>query len=914
VTTPFLTTKFFIPHPRHTLVDRPRLVARLDESGRHALTLLCAPAGYGKSTLLAEWIAQSSPVLSLAGQAHPRQASLKFGWLALDADDNDLLRFLGNLLLAFENLHPGVSDQAAAMLAAVPLPPQQTILTILINSLHELDSALFLVLDDYQFITNLSIHQGMAFFLEHLPANLHLVIATRSDPPFSLARLRARRELVEIRAEDLRFSIEETTLLFKRVIALDLSPSDMNSLQERTEGWIAGLQLAALALKGLSHASQPEIGSFVKSFSGSHRYILDYLVEEVLAHQSRQVQDFLLQTSILENLNASLCDSVTGREDCPSYRELQTSQAILENLERANLFLIPLDDGRLWYRYHHLFADLLRARLRQDHSISLPALHTRAADWYEKNQRLPEAVNHTLEAGDYNRACLMVEKLLGRNGIGTLLAWIERIPPEISLTRPWLCLTRAWSAMFLNDVQKIEPFLAAAEQHFSPEDPPALRRTWVGHIACLRAFIASVHDDAAATMSLALSALENLPLEDAANRTFAKYMCGRAHYTGGDFSQATAILSETVSDCLRAGTTNIIAPTLGLLSKIHRIEGKLTASIDLLAAGWSYIERSDPRKVTVAGVALLGRANVLREWNDLEQAEILARRSIELSDSWENPSATCSAYVVLLRVLQDKGNLSLAGEALRAAEESTRGRIPLSETIAELNHGRVCYWLATGELSQAAAWASKIAAQNPLGKPFSISNEYDQITLSRAWIASENFASALQVLDQLAPAAEAGGRFGHLLEIRILQALAHRASGNEQQAGKRLQQGLALGEPRGYLRLFVNAGLPMQTMLRGFAHPGGAHQDAYVRRLLAAFGPPAAQAGAALQPALPDPLTPREADVLRLLAEGMSNRAIAEKLVLAEGTVKYYVHTVLDKLGVSNRTQAGIEAKKHKMI
>jgi LuxR family maltose regulon positive regulatory protein len=391
-------------------------------------------------------------------------------------------------------------------------------------------------------------------------------------------------------------------------------------------------------------------------------------------------------------------------------------------------------------------------------------------------------------------------------------------------------------------------------------------------------------------------------------------MCGRAYYTSGDFSRAVTILSETVSDCILAGTTNIVAPTLGLLSKIYRIEGKLRESIDLLAGGWAYIERSDPRKVTVAGVALLGRANVLREWNDLEQAEILSRRSIELSDSWENPSATCSAYVVLLRVLQDKGNLSLAGEALHAAEEFTRGRIPLSETIAELNHGRVCYWLATGELSQAIAWASKFAGQNLPGKPFSISNEYDQITLARVWIACENFASALQILDQLAPAAEAAGRFGHLLEIRILQALAHRAFGNEQQAGKSLQQALALGKPRGYIRLFVNTGKPMQSMLRELANPGGAYQDAYVTRLLAAFEPAVVQAGAALQPGLPDPLTPREVDVLRLLAEGMSNRAIAEKLVLAEGTVKYYVHTVLDKLGVSNRTQAGIEAKKHKLI
>ena len=482
MTTPLLATKFFIPHPSHRLVDRPRLFAQLNQGMQAKLTLVCAPAGYGKSTLLSEWISQRFKAAPFPSENDVQPDQPQVCWLGLDAADNDPVRFLSYLLAALERILPGVSAEASAMLDAIPVPPLQSILTVFINHIQEFATAILVVLDDYHFISNRTIHEGMLFLLDHLPPNVHLVIATRSDPPIPLARLRARRQLTEIRADDLRFSYEEVDDLFNQLMGLGLSPQEMARLGERTEGWIAGLQMAALALNSISPAKQSDASLFIKNFSGSNRYILDYLMEEVLSHQPQDIQDFLLQTSILENLNGSLCDAVIGIRSRKLAGEGRTSQEILEYLERENLFLVSLDSDRLWYRYHHLFTDLLRARLEQHDPQGVPALHLRASEWYEQNQRLSEAVDYALNARDYDRACRLIgvvaeQRMLAQNGMPLLLGWIQRLPPEITLTQPWLNIAQAWSAMFLNEVEKIEPLLAAAEQAIHPEDFPINTRT-----------------------------------------------------------------------------------------------------------------------------------------------------------------------------------------------------------------------------------------------------------------------------------------------------------------------------------------------------------------------------------------------------------------------------------------------------
>jgi LuxR family maltose regulon positive regulatory protein len=804
------------------------------------------------------------------------------------------------------------------MVQSFPLPPLQTILTALINDLHEAASPIVVVLDDYQFISSPVMHDGLAFFLDRLPPNVHVVIATRADPPLPLARLRTRGELTEVRADDLRFSLDEATQLLNRIIGLELGAPQLAQLEQRTEGWVAALQLAALALKSIAQTRPSDTATYVANFSGSNRYILDYLVEEVFSHEPPAVQDFLLRTSLLDRLSGSLCDAVMGPEWQKGVSGAQPGQQILEALERANLFLVPLDAERRWFRYHHLFADLLRARLEQQSSRRVAELHLRASEWYEQNGLVSEAVSHALAARAYEPACRLIDRVVEQrivqNDMVSLLGWIQRLPPELARTRPWLCITQAWSCMFLNAPDGIEPLLKLAEQAIRPDDRPDLQKTWRGHVACLRAFVADVHGDGPRTIEMAELALECLRADDAAQRTFANYMLGRAHLLAGNLPQASTVLTGNLRACMEARATNIVAPTLSALSRIYRLAGRLSASVEDLQAGRAYVEESDPRRVTVAGVVLVGQAAVLRERNDLATAEALARRAVELCEPWENPSATCGCYALLARVLQAQGRFAEAGEALDLADKSIRGRSPFAEALSDLDAARVSLWLATGQLSRASDWAADHLRRADRNLPFSVSQEEHDLTLARVLAAERKPEPALRLLDRLAAPAKEGGRLGSLVEIRALQALAHEALGNRTQALKMLELCLDLAEPEKYCRLFLNEGQPMQTLLQAYLRtPAPVHQ-AYGQRLLAGF-PGAGQAAFAGQASdLVESLTSRELEILRLLADGLSNRQIADRLFLAEGTVKFYVHSLLAKLGAQNRTQAVTEAKRHKLL
>jgi LuxR family maltose regulon positive regulatory protein len=909
---PLIKTKLIAPQLRANLVARSQLLHQLEEDVLPTFILVCAPAGYGKTTLLINWIA------NLKKSLKPDNPIVC--WLSLEDGDNEAIRFLSYLVAAIDNANTGISTEAHTMLQSSTPPPLRTIMGVLINDLEKLAISICLVLDDYQFISNSAIHEGMAFLLDHLPANVHLVIATRSDPPIPLARLRARGQMIEIRANELRFSAYETECLLNQIMGLGLSSSNLAQLEEMTEGWIAGLQMAAIALKSISQTEPADTSLFIRNFAGSNRYILDYLVEEVLSHQPQDIQDFLLQTSILENLCGSLCDSVTRIHSRKSKSKIRSSQQTLEYLERSNLFLVSLDSDRLWYRYHHLFADLLRARLEQQVSGKVPELHVRASEWFEEHQRLPEAVNHALEAMDYERSCRLIEVLVdermpAQNGLSMLWGWIRRLPPEIVMTRPWLCIIQAMSAMFINDVNKIEPFLQAAEQAIHPGFRPDLVINWKGHIASMRAFVADIHNDVPKTIEMAQQALECLRPDYAATRTFAKYMLGRAYFICGDFSQAIETLKENIHECIEAKGTNIIAPSLSMLSKVYRIKGNLRESVEVLDEGRAYIEKCDPRRVTVAGLALLGPAFVLHEWNDLDEAEKIIRRSLELCEPWANPSATCRCYVTLARVLQNQGNLPAAVNALRMAEESIRGHSPLPELICDLNAIRVGIWLATFQLSRASQWAHDYCCRTNSSDTFSIPKEQDEITLARVFIAEGNLEIALQTLENLAMATETGGRIGHLIEILKLQALALQANGDQEQALEIFQKCLAAAEQEGYVRTFIDEGEPIREMLLAYVHAFPAGHITYAQKLLAAFTAP----GSSITPDarssnLIGSLTAREFEVLQAIAEGFSNHMIAEKFTLADGTVKFYVHAVLEKLGVHNRTQAVIEAKKLKII
>ncbi len=903
-----IKTKFSAPQLRAGLVLRPRLMRLLADGVTRPLTLICAPAGYGKTTLLAEWIA------SLDGAADRLKPTVC--WLSLDQNDDEPALFLNYLVTALGNNRVPADCPSLAILSVFPLPPIQTILGLLINDLVDRNDPILLILDDYQFITHPVIQEGLAFFIDHLPTNVHLVLLTRSDPPFPLARLRVRGQLTEIRADDLRFTIEETACFLNHEMALGLTAEYLAQLDERTEGWAAGLQMAALAL-----TNQPDTAVFVKNFSGSHRYILDYLIEEVLTYQPGDIQSFLLQTSVLENLCASLCDAVISP---PARDRHRSSQQILEYLEHANLFLIPLDSERNWYRYHHLFADLLCARLDQQDPGLTCELHSRASRWYEHHQHDPEAIEHALAGGAVERACTLIEAQapyrLIHNGMGMLLNWIQKLPEETANSRPWLCIAQAWSMMFSNMEKETEPLLQAAERNISPDTPTELQNEWRGQIACLRAAISvDIYDGTQPTIDLARQALSALSPANMVHRTFAKFSLGRMYFLSSDFSRAVPILVENSRDCMTAGATNYLAPTLNILSKIHRMQGQLKDTIELLREGRAYIEACDPRQVSFAGGAFIGQADVLREWDQLEAAEALAKRSVDLVIPWENPSAICTCYTTLIRIYLAQGKPALAEAALNAALKTIKGRKPMAGVINELNYAQVWFWLSTGQAQIAAQWMREQSQRTPARHTHLIYQELDEITFARVMIAEGQPDHALQALEPLAEAAKQFGRFGRLIEIYALQALALQAHRKQEQALKRLENALRLAEPQGYLRIFLDEGESMRALLAAYLKTLSTEHRGYAQKIISAFvagNPTPAQAkDSHCQETHPDDvLTAREIEVLGAMAEGLSNRQIADRLILAEGTIKFYIHSVYEKLEAHNRTQALLEAKKRNLV
>lgn len=813
-TIPLLKTKLYIPSARSKRVTRKRLMAQLEESTRRELTLVSAPAGYGKTTLLAEWATMTE---------------LPIAWVSLDIADNDPNRFFTYIGEAINSVHPGAGDHALEMLrSSVPLP-LQTVVATLLNDLCEATEPFALVLDDYHTITAQPVHNAVAFMLDHLLPVMHLVIATRIDPPFPLARLRSRQQLAEIRANQLRFYPDETSEFLNLIMRLNLKEDDIDSLELRTEGWIAGLQMAALSMQGRQDLSQ-----FIQSFTGSHRYIMDYLVDEVLVRQPEDIQKFLLKTSILKRLSGPLCDALLDQTG---------SQFALEKLEKANLFLVSLDDDRKWYRFHHLFADLLHARLQQNAPEIIPELHVRCSKWYEANQLLDEAVDHALAARDYERASRLVDELAGplisRSGGFILQGWIEQLPPEIALSRPWLCISQAWVRLTTGLIDQVEPLLQAAERQIRPEDLPDARDEWLGQIACLRAFRADFCGNVLDTIEMAEQALKHLPLPDIANRTSVGFILGRAYLTLGQLSQGVAVLSENIRQCIDAGTVNMVGPSLGALSKIYRLQGRLHDIIELLQDGRRYIETCDARRVFLAGNAYIGPAEVLREWNDLEAAETTARHAIELIIHWGNPSATCSAYNTLARVLHARGQIDPAVEALHSAEETVRGRVAFPDIQGELNAVQVKLWLATGELSKASQWAQDREKNLDPSAASNTARELDEITVARVLIAKQQYERALQILAQLEDSAEAGGRNGRLVEISVLQAIALFAQKKVAEALEVMEKSLVLARPEGYLRVFLDEGKSIVDLLTLGKKQGRWNTSPlkeYVDQLLNAFG------------------------------------------------------------------------------
>jgi LuxR family maltose regulon positive regulatory protein len=921
---PLLQTKLHIPPVRPELVTRPRLIERLNAGRNCKLTLLSAPAGFGKTTLVAEWVHSLSKAETVAGIA----------WLSLDEDDNDLARFLVYVVATLSKIEVHISKGVLNQLRASP-PPAQEILTFLINVIATMPGRIILVLDDYHLIEDQAIHDALTFLLARLPHQMHLVIATREDPYLPLARLRARGQLTELRAMDLRFTPSEAAEFLNRVMGLALSAEDIAAIEARTEGWIAGLQLAALALQGKTLVrGQKDVAGFVQSFTGSHRFVLDYLVEEVLERQPEEIQTFLLQTAILDRLTGPLCDAVRfGRDESPTDQD--DGQATLERLDRANLFIIRLDDERRWYRFHPLFADLLRQRIRQTHPDELPRLHRRASEWYEQNDFADEAIEHALRAGDLARAASLMEAQADaawRHGEHAKLRhWLDTLPLEAIRARPRLCVYRTWYLFAGGRQDEAEEALQACEGAMDAGPDLATgakplahrsllsdldRQTMRGRAAVIRAFIATYCGDIPAIIHHARRALDCLPEQDLTWRRDAALALGDAQGFRGDLASAYAARLDAAEASQAAGDDIFSLLAYLKVAITLREQGRLQRTIDLCQEQLEFASRSGLMHTSVPGGFLAIWGEVLAELGDLEGALELVTRGMELTERGGESLVTGWGYLCLSRVLYSRGDVAGVIAVARKVERSARkSQIP-PWIAAEVAAWKARSWLAQAKLAAASRWARQrglIAADQPKQvDAFDFFSLNAFVVLARILLARERWDEAVRLLSRLLEAAEAGERTSKAIEILGLQALAAQAKGDTSLALAAIENALTLAVPEGFVQTFVDEGPPMARLLYEALRHGIAAE--YVQRLLAAFpvaepeptGPSSAQPQGS---ALIEPLSERELEVLQLIAEGLINPQIAARLFLAVNTVKAHTRNIYGKLDAHNRTLAVARAR-----
>jgi LuxR family maltose regulon positive regulatory protein len=878
-----LTTKLYAPSVPPDLVPRPALIERLDGGLRHKFTLISAPAGFGKTTLVAAWT---------------RDAGRPVAWLSLDADDNDPARFTSYLIAALQEIDERIGQAAQAMLGSPTPPPMAVLLTALVNEMAATPEPFILVLDDYHLIESLPIHQLLGFLLEHGPPQLHLVVLSREDPPLSLPRLRARRQMVEIRQHDLHFSPNETASFLRQTMGLDLPAHDIATLHRRTEGWIAGLQLAALSIRGSDDPT-----GLIDSFAGSQRYVLDYLIEEVFGQQPPDMQEFLLQTSILDRFCALLCDAVTGRED---------GRDLLLHLERANLFLVPLDARREWYRYHRLFGDLLAHRLRLEHEQELPELHRRASRWYADHSFPADAVRHALSAEDWESAAMLIVSglsaaLLSRGEVLTVRRWCQAFPEGELHARPQLCLDYAWTLILTEQFDAAEPCLAVVEEAGQASG----NRAWLGGVATARAHIARVQGDGAAALAFSERALALLPEDDLSSRGIVAVNLGIAQWYRGRLAEAEVALAEAQRAAHASGNAHVEFAARLFATRIVVAQGHLGQAAVRLR---QIIE--DGGRVPVVALALYGLSSLCYEWDQIEAAEDHVRRGIELAAPGGSAELLAAGYGTLGVLAQMQGDVAASQAALdRAGSFLAQAGDP---AVARSFHFvcRTRAALARGDLDAAAV----AAAQVPRPKEGGSFPEYLQLVANEVHVLlaqGRREAAAERAAALYAMVSHAGWR-QVAIQARALQAVA---AADHDEALAFLGDALAAAEPEGYLRTFLDLGDPMRELL-GAAAARGLVPD-YARRLLAAFGAPspavlaepsppvASRPSSTVRPRsspLIEPLSERELEVLSLLVTGQTYREIAGALCVSVNTVKTHLKNVYGKLGVNDRRAAAAVA------
>jgi LuxR family maltose regulon positive regulatory protein len=786
--------------------------------------------------------------------------------------------------------------------------PNDAVPTILVNDLAGLDSDLVLVLDDYHAIQNGSVHAALSFLLDHLPDKLHIVVSTRVDPPWPLARFRARNQLIEVRAQDLRFTTEEAAAFLNQVMGLNLSTDDVAALEARTEGWVAGLQLAALSMKGRS-----DIAGFVKAFTGSHAYVAEYLVEEVLQRQAEDVQTFLVQTSILERLNAALCEAVTGRQD---------GQARLMALHRANLFVIPLDDVGQWFRYHHLFADLLQARMGH---IMLPDavadLHRRAAAWYEQNGFANEAVNHALAAKDFDGAARLVEQnaypIVTRGELATLLQWSKALPDDVTKRRPLSLLAKAWALTFAGAIEQVEPLLQLAEAQIKIDSETPIAREVLGNAAAMRAYLAMMTGDDSHSLEFAERAEALLPESSVQPRSFLAYTLGMAYRGQGNYEKAAEAFAREVQMGAASGDLLTWATGTVEVANTRRLQGRLREAGEMCRQALRRIAEQEVNQFGSLAKVDIALGEVLREQNELDEARTRVTDALARMQAWDMLTDQLFTYLTLIHIQESLGDFVGAFKTLRTAKD-LKATHPVFGSLARLlDLHEIRLSLATHDIAAAERLMDGL---QPGMSRMVFTREQELITLARLRLAQGRPDEATIILYPLATEAEAAGRKGSLLEILALQACTLQAQGDQDASVTVLTKALVLAEPEGFVRVFVDEGDVMQQLLATVAsQPAPASDQAsiplktYVSKLLDAFqGSPSS--GVALRSqdkvaGLVEPLTSRELEVLRLIATGDSNQTIADKLVITVSAVKKHTGNIFGKLNVNSRTQALARAR-----
>jgi len=912
MSTAILRTKLFVPPVRPGLVSRPRLIEQLNEGLHLQLTLVSAPAGFGKTTLLSEWACQIERPLA---------------WISLDAGDSDPVRFLSYLIGALKQVDETFGQSAQGLAQSLrlqsgePLSPMQaveTVVTALINDVSESDTPFALVLDDYHLIESMPTHYALQLLLEHQPPQMHLVISAREDPPVPLPRLRARGQVTEIREQDLRFTEAETAAFLDRAAGRSLSQEAVKTLETRTEGWVVGLQLAALSLKDLE---EKDADAFIAAFAGDDRHVMDYLLEEVLSRQPDELQRFLLHTSVLNRLSAPLCDALVRDLELPD-----SSQAMLEQLDAANLFLAPLDNRREWYRYHRLFADLLRYRLRREWPERLAELDRRASRWYKQAGDPDEAVYHALAIPDFPLAVRVVEQytlhMIVTSQIATYLDWIEKIPDDWVRRSACLCAGCGWAFSFIGMLQPAEEYVQAAERvmpdfepiYIEPEGRWLTREELLGHLTVIRTNNARIEGDDAGVIAHSRQALRQLPVDAHTARCATALNLSLMYLRRGSLDEATGLLDEAFDLALRSDESIVVAVVaLGLHGTLLAARGKLEEALGYYRRA---IEMGSEASTFCPAVAqgYLGLANAHYQRNELDAAAEEAEKALALAKQAGVFEIVDNANLLHARLALIAADLSRVEALLEQAGEIDPSRMVMNPDGKSWTVIRGELLLARDEVGAAVQWAAErgLQAAEIVGRDPKTRIPWPKLSegvlLARVLLAQGRVEDALSLLARLIAAAEAHQYAVVLLDATVLQAAARHLQNDNLRALQSLERALALAAPEGYLRPFLEAGEAMDKLLRR-AIGQGVEVD-HAKRALAALSAQTRAAGERLAPddggaePLYEPLTERQQQVLRLLAEGLSSTEVAEELILAVSTVRSYIKIIYRKLNVHRRQEA----------